>query len=138
MYERKLRVRSCGVLVENDSILLVNLHSPVINKPIWTVPGGGVEFGETTRDAVEREFKEETGLEVRALEILHINELIENQFHAIEFYYKVEKITSDIKVGKDPERDENRQIITDVRYFKLSEIDNLNIAPEFLKNLAIL
>lgn len=138
MYERKLRVRSCGVLVENDSILLVNLHSPVINKPIWTVPGGGVEFGETTRDAVEREFKEETGLEVRALEILHINELIENQYHAIEFYYKVEKITSDIKVGSDPERDENRQIITDVRYFKLSEIDNLNIAPEFLKNLAIL
>lgn len=138
MYEGKLRVRSCGVLVENDSILLVNLHSPVINKPIWTVPGGGVEFGETTRDAVEREFKEETGLEVRALEILHINELIENQYHAIEFYYKVEKITSDIKVGSDPERDENRQIITDVRYFKLSEIDNLNIAPEFLKNLAIL
>lgn len=137
MYEGKLRVRSCGVLIEKQSILLLNLHSPVTNTAIWTVPGGGVQFKETTREAVEREFKEETGLTVKAKELLHINELNESNFHAIEFYYKVEKLSSDIILGSDPERDEDDQIITDVRYFKLSELGDLNIAPEFLKNLAI-
>lgn len=36
----------------------------------WTFPGGGVEEGETLDQAVVREVKEETGLDVRTIRLL--------------------------------------------------------------------
>jgi len=35
--------------------------------PIWVLPGGGIEEGETPETAIEREVKEETGIRVKAL-----------------------------------------------------------------------
>jgi|SRR3989344_5046849 len=36
----------------------------------WDLPGGELDFGEDTKDGILREIKEETGLEVRDLEIM--------------------------------------------------------------------
>ncbi len=52
-----------GIIVQDNRILLIQRgHAP--NKGLWTVPGGRVEWGETVRDAVVREVREETGLTV--------------------------------------------------------------------------
>lgn len=55
------------VIDEQDRILLVQ-HSYV---PGWHLPGGAVEPGETTLDAVRRETREECGIEIRGHPLLH-------------------------------------------------------------------
>lgn len=131
-YSGEIRVRSCGILIEDGKILLIHLHSPVTNEWIWIPPGGKVHFGESTTEAVIREFKEETGLNVEVKDLLHINELIKNDIHAVEFYYLVKKTAGDLKVGNDPEISEGEQIIKDLKFFDPEEIPLLNVVPEFI------
>jgi 8-oxo-dGTP diphosphatase len=52
------------VLDDQDRILLVNFDWPGLDLDggFWACPGGGIELGESPRDALERELWEETGL----------------------------------------------------------------------------
>lgn len=52
-------------MIQRDGeILLSRLASHLVGGEQWTLPGGGIDFGEDPRDAVVREVHEETGLEV--------------------------------------------------------------------------
>ena len=53
----------CIILVEGR-VLLIHRRNPPHG---WALPGGFVEYGETVEDAVRREMKEETGLELAEL-----------------------------------------------------------------------
>ena len=62
MSERPV-VAASGIVVHDGALLLVRRgQPPQIGK--WAVPGGQVEFGESLREAVAREVREETGIEV--------------------------------------------------------------------------
>jgi len=52
------------VILRDDAILLSRLAPYLVADEQWTLPGGGIDFGEDPRDAVVREVYEETGLEV--------------------------------------------------------------------------
>lgn len=62
----KLDVR--GLVMEEDRVLLVKERAD----GLWTLPGGWVEVGETPREAVEKEVREESGYEVRATRLLAV------------------------------------------------------------------
>ena len=52
-----------GVVVRDGRALIVKrAHEP--RRGEWSIPGGTVEVGEPLTDAVQRELREETGLEV--------------------------------------------------------------------------
>jgi 8-oxo-dGTP diphosphatase len=53
----------CIILVDGK-VLLIHRRNPPQG---WALPGGFVEYGETVEDAVRREMKEETGLELQDL-----------------------------------------------------------------------
>lgn len=63
-----------GCLIQNGKVLLVKRSEPECPQAHlkWELPGGKVDFGETPRKALEREFFEETGYRVKALELLDI------------------------------------------------------------------
>ena len=56
-------IRVYGILIDSQQRLLVS-DEFIRGAYITKLPGGGLEFGEGTRDCLKREFKEETGLDV--------------------------------------------------------------------------
>lgn len=132
-FSHEVRLRSCGLLVESDTILLARIHSPVNDERIWTPPGGGVMFGESLADCLQREFAEETNLEIEVKDPLHINELISPPFHAVEFFFEVSRKAGEIKRGSDPELDNSRQILEDLQWIPFSDLPDLNFAPSTLR-----
>ena len=59
---RRQRVAAYAVIVRGEQVLLSRLAASISETELWTLPGGGIEFGEPPADAVVREVHEETGL----------------------------------------------------------------------------
>jgi 8-oxo-dGTP diphosphatase len=59
---KRQRVAAYAVILREDRILLTRLSPSVSHHELWTLPGGGLDHGESPRDAVVREVHEETGL----------------------------------------------------------------------------
>lgn len=118
----KIRIRVCGLLVIDRKLLLVKHRGVGDLDYLWAPPGGGVNFGENINNALVREIKEETGINCQVEKFSTINEFITPPFHAIElFYYVGTENIPEIKIGHDPELDEN-QIISDVRFFGIEDL----------------
>lgn len=61
---RLQRLAAYAVVLRDGAVLLTRLSARVSREEVWTLPGGGVDHGEEPRDAVVRELREETGLDV--------------------------------------------------------------------------
>ena len=124
-YGNRIRIRVCGVCVENGKILLLNHIGIRENADFWCPPGGGLQFGETIEECLKREFLEETNTEIIVGKFLTVNEFVNPPLHAVELFYEVKIINGIPKKGTDPEMEE--QIITDLRWFSLEEIKDISV-----------
>jgi ADP-ribose pyrophosphatase YjhB (NUDIX family) len=59
---RVTRLAAYGVIVRDGRILLCRVAPGNQGEGLWTLPGGGLEFGESPEAGVVREIEEETGL----------------------------------------------------------------------------
>ena len=64
-----------GVVVHEGSALLIRRGGPPM-KGEWSIPGGMLEIGETLEQGVLRELSEETGLDVKVIELIEVFERI--------------------------------------------------------------
>ena len=95
--ERRQRFSAYAVVVNDGHILLARIAPGYPGAGSWTLPGGGIDWGEHPEDAMHRELYEETGLAGETISLLGIDSLsLERRrdgqligFHAIRVIYHV-------------------------------------------------
>ena len=79
-----------GVVIEDGKALLIKrANEPLMGQ--WSIPGGTLELGETLTEGTVRELKEETGLEVRVLDMIEVFERINFGHGADEMWSTMEE-----------------------------------------------
>ena len=122
------------VLDEEGRMLMVRQHHE--NRDIWMVPGGNIENGETSEAAAVREVMEETGLDVEIGRLIwHVEEVSEERGQRFVNFFLGELTGGSLSLGKDPEFDDEHQVLREVRFMTREEIEKIRVLyPEYLKD----
>lgn len=133
----KFKVRVSGIFIFNNKIL-VNKY----DENSYCLPGGTVEIGETSEEAIIRELKEEINLNFKINSFMGITENFFTNFknqktHGIDFYYRVNLVDEKDYNKIDYNRIENDKGVIVQHHFKWIDIDTLkdcNLLPLVIKN----
>ena len=91
-----------GLIIRDDSILLIKRGRDPF-KGSWALPGGFVEYGETTEDAVIREILEETGLRCTINKLFGVYSTPDRdpRGHTISIVYHLDQSSGALMGGDD-------------------------------------
>jgi len=91
-----------AVIVKKGKILLIKRGRDPY-KDFWALPGGFVEYGETTEDAVKREVKEETGLDCDIVSLTGVYSAPDRdpRGHTISVVYLMKVVQGEVAAGDD-------------------------------------
>ena len=115
-----------AVIVKNDQILVVRRANPPLQGQ-WSIPGGLVDTGETTREAVIREIREETTLNIEPVELVEVFERILRdsdsrvQYHFVVIDYLCRLVSGEPHAGTD---------VSEIRWARFEELNGLGITSE--------
>ena len=99
-YPDSPRIAIGGVVFKDGGVLLVRRGKPPALGE-WAIPGGSVELGETLKQAVEREIREETGITVRAGEICYTFEAVKrDDDRRVQFHYVIIDLMAEYLSGE--------------------------------------
>jgi 8-oxo-dGTP diphosphatase len=106
---RRLRVRASGIVVHDGRVLLIDCHEDGFGQH-YNLPGGGVRYNEPVRDAVRREMREETGLEVEVGPLIMVVEALhedatrpEDEFHGLSLLFACTPVTDGASAPTGPD-----------------------------------
>jgi ADP-ribose pyrophosphatase YjhB (NUDIX family) len=117
-----------GVVIDRGRALLIRRGSEPLRGE-WSIPGGTLELGESLEGGVARELLEETGLEVRVLELIEVFDRVYGadaapdgsppvrtgpKYHFVIVDYLCERIGGEAIAGSD---------VTDVAFAREEELD---------------
>lgn len=90
-----------GALVLHEDRVLVVERGKAPAEGVWALPGGSVELGETMAEAIEREVLEETGLVVRAGDVIHaFDALVRDDDGRLRFHYVIVDLVCEYVSGR--------------------------------------
>jgi 8-oxo-dGTP diphosphatase len=126
----QIRVRVGAVIIRHGEILLVRHEKD--GRSYWLLPGGGVEYGETMAQALERELMEECGLKVRCGALLFVAESLPPDKHrqVLNMSFLAELIEGEAHLAeKGSER------LKGVEWVKKGAVASLSFFPDFRDSL---
>ncbi|MFC5651065.1 NUDIX domain-containing protein [Paenibacillus solisilvae] len=111
-----IRPRVCAAIIKENRVLMVLQENE--NRSFWTLPGGGVEEGETLEAAVLREVKEEVNVDGKVERLL-----FEDTYTYGPDYCFLVTVDHDQKaeLGYDPELPLNDQVLKGISWFALTD-----------------
>ncbi|MEV0588482.1 NUDIX domain-containing protein [Nonomuraea sp. NPDC050310] len=100
MSERRRRMAAYAVVLRHEEILLTRYVG--VDEKHWTMPGGGVEFGEHPHDTVVRELAEETGFEIAVEGLLGVDSIVwttpeGRPLHTVRLYYAARIVGGELR-----------------------------------------
>ena len=111
--------KSVAVILKENTILMEKLV--IDGRAFYSLPGGTIEPGETPEQAVIRELKEECNLDVEVVRPLSVVHRVKNR---TKYTFECKIVGDQIpSVGKDPEFPDDQQIIKDVLFMHLEDIN---------------
>ena len=114
--------------VQNNSILLVK-EGRGRYQNLWGLPKGNVDDGETAETAIIRELREETGAEGTIIGLASVRSTLNDGIPAIFLCFDV--------TVKYPIIDVKSDEISESRWFKLSELKDLDWVSDTMRNLSL-
>jgi 8-oxo-dGTP diphosphatase len=79
-----------GVVVIHQNKVLLVLRGQPPGEGLWAIPGGSVNLGETLQAAAEREAWEETGLRVKAGEVIYnFDAIVRDEAGRVQYHYVI-------------------------------------------------
>lgn len=118
-----------AIIVDSGRVLLIRRgHPPLLGE--WSLPGGVLECGETLREAVAREAREETGLSVEAKDLLGVYErVIRSDDQRVRYHYVLIDflclpLSGSVQAGSDA---------VEVCWFKPQELPSLKLPADTLE-----
>ncbi|WP_419883221.1 NUDIX domain-containing protein [Peribacillus sp. B-H-3] len=125
-----IRVRACALILESDSILLIEFNDE--NGLHYNLPAGGVEPNESVVEAVRREAKEEASIDVEVGPLAfvyeyapHLNSNKYGETHSLQLMFDCK--IKDGYIPKLPINPDKNQI--GVKWIKLTQLNDIVLYP---------
>lgn len=125
VYPDAPRVAVGAVVFHQDKVLLV-LRGQAPAKGLWAIPGGSVELGETLQLAAEREVQEETGLQVRAGQVVYTFDGIQrDETGRVKYHYVIVDLLAEALDPTQPLQPSDD--VQDAGWFTLADVEQPNL-----------
>lgn len=122
-----------GAIIMNRNKMLIVKRANEPAKGLWSVPGGVVELGEQLHEALKREVKEETGLEVDIERLVDaVDNIVFNEEGRIQYHYVLLDYLCRPRGGALKAADD----VHDIQWVPLEALQSLPITPSLNRVIA--
>jgi ADP-ribose pyrophosphatase YjhB (NUDIX family) len=116
-----------GAIVVHEGALLMVRRGRAPGAGLWSIPGGRVERGEHLADALRREVKEETGIDVAVGDFVGFLELVGEDSHYVLLDFLATASGDEAPIPGDD--------VDAVRWVPLDKVRELHCTPRFVETL---